>query len=130
MNDYSSGMPCLICFDNLVTWRNELPKNKAKTLTVTLACCPSHQRVTHSKPHRNKNSFFSELISICWFFQVNGIDLSQATHLQARQALKQLYPICRLAVYREKSDDAAGLAEKEGLFSQTLLHVARANHKA
>ena len=45
--------------------------------------------------------------------QVNGVDLSQASHLQARQALKQLYPICRLAVYREKSDDS-NLFEKEG----------------
>ena len=45
--------------------------------------------------------------------QVNGVDLSQASHLQARQALKQLYPICRLAVYREKSDES-NLFEKEG----------------
>ncbi|PAA92173.1 hypothetical protein BOX15_Mlig014573g1, partial [Macrostomum lignano] len=33
--------------------------------------------------------------------EVNGVDLTQATHCQAKRALSQLTPFCRLSVYRE-----------------------------
>ena len=45
--------------------------------------------------------------------QVNGIDLTQATHLEAKLALQQTYPICRLLVFREKADETTNI-EREG----------------
>ena len=45
--------------------------------------------------------------------EVNGIDLTNVTHLEARDALLQPYPICRMSVYREKSESQC-LQEKEG----------------
>ena len=45
--------------------------------------------------------------------EVNGIDLTNATHSEAREALKQPYPVYRLTVYREKSETACP-AQKQG----------------
>lgn len=45
---------------------------------------------------------------------MNGVDLTQASHLEARQALRQPYPICRLTVYREKAEETTTPIEKEG----------------
>ncbi|XP_013397282.1 E3 ubiquitin-protein ligase LNX isoform X3 [Lingula anatina] len=51
--------------------------------------------------------------------EVNGEDLTLATHAQARQALKTLYPICRLTVYREKAEESQPI-EKEEILRVTL----------
>ncbi|CAH1785423.1 unnamed protein product, partial [Owenia fusiformis] len=45
--------------------------------------------------------------------EVNGEDLTQATHTQARKALELLYSICRLTVYREKSEDNSPIEKEE-----------------
>lgn len=45
--------------------------------------------------------------------EVNGIDLTNATHSEAREAIKQPYPICHLTVYREKAETNCSL-EKQG----------------
>ena len=50
--------------------------------------------------------------------EVNGIDLTNATHAEAREALKQLYPVFRLSVYREKSESACSV-QKQGESSTT-----------
>ena len=49
---------------------------------------------------------------IILIFQVNGIDLTQATHSEAKQALQQNYPVCRLLVFREKAEEHC--LEQEG----------------
>ena len=45
---------------------------------------------------------------------MNGIHLLGVTHAEAKQALKQLYAICRLTVYREYNDEQAALDQTEG----------------
>jgi len=45
--------------------------------------------------------------------QVNGEDLSQVTHYQARKVLSQVSEVCRLTVYREKAEEERPI-EKEG----------------
>ena len=45
--------------------------------------------------------------------EVNGEDLTQATHYHAQQVLGHYYPVCRLTVYREKAEDNRPI-EKEG----------------
>ncbi|XP_064635883.1 ligand of Numb protein X 2-like isoform X3 [Lineus longissimus] len=54
--------------------------------------------------------------------EVNGEDLTQATHEEARSALSQLYPICRLTIYREKADECHPI-EKEEIIRITLKKV-------
>ena len=46
-------------------------------------------------------------------FQVNGEDLTQATHHQAVAILAQFFPVCRLTVYRERAEENRPI-EKEG----------------
>lgn len=46
---------------------------------------------------------------------MNGEDLTQATHSQAKRALSQLNPTCKLTVYREKAEESLPI-EKEGKF--------------
>lgn len=45
--------------------------------------------------------------------QVNGEDLTMATHYEAQQALCYYSPLCRLTVYREKAEEVRPI-EKEG----------------
>lgn len=45
--------------------------------------------------------------------QVNGDDLTQASHYHAHQALTNFLPVCRLTVYRERAEDSRPI-EKEG----------------
>ena len=45
--------------------------------------------------------------------EVNGLDLSTATHSEAKRGLSQIYPICRLTVYRERAEEHCPI-EKEG----------------
>ncbi|ESO97584.1 hypothetical protein LOTGIDRAFT_103997 [Lottia gigantea] len=45
--------------------------------------------------------------------EVNGEDLTQASHYQAKSALYQYYPVCRLTVYRERAEESRPI-EKEG----------------
>ena len=47
------------------------------------------------------------------FSQVNGEDLTQASHYRAQQVLAHYFPVCRLTVYREKAEDNRPI-EKEG----------------
>lgn len=51
--------------------------------------------------------------------EVNGEDLTLASHAQARQALKATYSICRLTVYREKAEESQPI-EKEEILRVTL----------
>jgi len=52
--------------------------------------------------------------TVLFYLQVNGEDLTQATHYQAQQALAHYYPVCRLTVYREKAEENRPI-EKEGM---------------
>ena len=52
--------------------------------------------------------------TVLFYLQVNGEDLTQATHYQAQQALAHYYPVCRLTVYREKAEENRPI-EKEGI---------------
>ena len=45
--------------------------------------------------------------------EVNGLDLTNATHLEARDALMQPYPVYRVALYRERAETQC-YQEKEG----------------
>ncbi|XP_060078546.1 E3 ubiquitin-protein ligase LNX-like [Ylistrum balloti] len=54
--------------------------------------------------------------------EVNGEDLTQATHYQAQQLLGQYYPVCRLTVYREKAEESRPI-EKEEILKITLNKV-------
>ena len=45
---------------------------------------------------------------------MNGVPLLEVPHSEARQTLKQLYAICRLTVYREKTEDHAVIDQSEG----------------
>ena len=47
-------------------------------------------------------------------FQLNGNSLLGVSHGEAKHALKQLYAICRLTVYRERNDEQAALDQQEG----------------
>ncbi|XP_071120941.1 ligand of Numb protein X 2-like isoform X2 [Mytilus edulis] len=51
--------------------------------------------------------------------EVNGEDLTQATHYHAQQALSQYYPVCRVTVYREKAEENRPI-EKEEILKITL----------
>lgn len=51
--------------------------------------------------------------------EVNGEDLTQATHYQAQQALSHYYPVCRVTVYREKAEENRPI-EKEEILKITL----------
>ena len=45
--------------------------------------------------------------------EVNGFDLTNATHLETRDALMQPYPVYRISLYRERADNQS-FQEKEG----------------
>lgn len=51
--------------------------------------------------------------------EVNGIDLTNAVHSEAREALQQPYPVCRLTVYREKAE--SNQSEKEGIIKKMII---------
>jgi len=52
--------------------------------------------------------------------QVNGDDLTQASHYHAHQALTNFLPVCRLTVYREKAEDSRPI-EKEGKVTRVVI---------
>ncbi|KAK6191471.1 hypothetical protein SNE40_003152 [Patella caerulea] len=54
--------------------------------------------------------------------EVNGEDLTQATHYLAKKALYQYYPVCRLTVYRERAEENRPI-EKEEILKITLNKV-------
>ncbi|XP_041365381.1 ligand of Numb protein X 2-like isoform X2 [Gigantopelta aegis] len=54
--------------------------------------------------------------------EVNGEDLTQATHYQSRNALAQYFPVCRLTVYRERAEEVRPI-EKEEILKITLNKV-------
>ncbi|XP_076451152.1 ligand of Numb protein X 2-like [Babylonia areolata] len=57
--------------------------------------------------------------------EVNGDDLTQATHYHAHQALTSCLPVCRLTVYRERAEDSRPI-EKEEILKITLMkHKSR-----
>lgn len=62
------------------------------------------------------------LLSGDQILEVNGEDLTQAPHYQARSALSHYYPVCRLTVYREKVDEDRPI-EKEEILKITLQKV-------
>ncbi|XP_074659859.1 ligand of Numb protein X 2-like isoform X1 [Tubulanus polymorphus] len=45
--------------------------------------------------------------------EVNGVDLTQASHEDAKRSLSQMYPICRLTVYREKAEENHPIEKEE-----------------
>ncbi|CAG5128988.1 unnamed protein product, partial [Candidula unifasciata] len=47
--------------------------------------------------------------------EVNGEDLTQATHHQAVATLAQFFPVCRLTVYRERAEDSRPIEKEETL---------------
>lgn len=51
--------------------------------------------------------------------EVNGEDLTQASHYHARKALGHYFPVCRLTVYREKAEEERPI-EKEEILRVTL----------
>lgn len=51
--------------------------------------------------------------------EVNGEDLTMATHYEAQQALCYYSPLCRLTVYREKAEEVRPI-EKEEILKITL----------
>ncbi|XP_013087370.2 ligand of Numb protein X 2-like isoform X2 [Biomphalaria glabrata] len=51
--------------------------------------------------------------------EVNGEDLTQATHHQAVAILAQFFPVCRLTVYRERAEESRPI-EKEEILKITL----------
>lgn len=51
--------------------------------------------------------------------EVNGEDLTQATHHQAVVILAQFFPVCRLTVYRERAEENRPI-EKEEILKITL----------
>uniref|UniRef100_A0A0B7A5U4 RING-type E3 ubiquitin transferase n=1 Tax=Arion vulgaris TaxID=1028688 RepID=A0A0B7A5U4_9EUPU len=51
--------------------------------------------------------------------EVNGEDLTQATHNQAVAILAQFFPVCRLTVYRERAEENRPI-EKEEILKITL----------
>lgn len=51
--------------------------------------------------------------------EVNGEDLTQATHQQAVSILAQFFPVCRLTVYRERTEECRPI-EKEEILKITL----------
>jgi hypothetical protein len=56
------------------------------------------------------------IVCYTWYlglFQVNGEDLTQASHYRAQQVLGHYFPVCRLTVYREKAEENRPI-EKEG----------------
>lgn len=52
--------------------------------------------------------------------EVNGEDLTQATHYFARKILNHFLPVCRLTVYREKAEEDRPI-EKEEILKITLM---------
>ncbi|XP_025084827.1 ligand of Numb protein X 2-like isoform X2 [Pomacea canaliculata] len=52
--------------------------------------------------------------------EVNGDDLTQASHYHAHQALTNFLPVCRLTVYRERAEDSRPI-EKEEILKITLM---------
>nr|XP_022322951.1 ligand of Numb protein X 2-like isoform X3 [Crassostrea virginica] len=54
--------------------------------------------------------------------EVNGEDLTQASHYRAQQVLAHYFPVCRLTVYREKAEDNRPI-EKEEILKITLNKV-------
>ena len=50
---------------------------------------------------------------------MNGVDLTQATHHQAKRALNQILPAIQLTVYRDKSARNQPI-EKEDIIRVTL----------
>ncbi|XP_059172082.1 E3 ubiquitin-protein ligase LNX-like [Physella acuta] len=54
--------------------------------------------------------------------EVNGEDLTQATHHQAVAILAQFFPVCRLTVYRERAEESRPI-EKEEILKITLSKV-------
>ena len=54
--------------------------------------------------------------------EVNGDDLTQASHYHAHQALTNCLPVCRLTVYRERAEDSRPI-EKEEILKINLQKV-------
>ncbi|XP_061182672.1 ligand of Numb protein X 2-like isoform X2 [Saccostrea echinata] len=54
--------------------------------------------------------------------EVNGEDLTQASHYKAQQLLGHYYPVCRLTLYREKAEENRPI-EKEEILKITLNKV-------
>ncbi|KAL3842316.1 hypothetical protein ACJMK2_020346 [Sinanodonta woodiana] len=54
--------------------------------------------------------------------EVNGEDLTQATHYHAKKALCHYFPVCRLTLYREKAEENTPI-EKEEILKITLTKV-------
>jgi len=52
--------------------------------------------------------------------QVNGVDLTQATHFQARKAFSQPIPMIQMIVYRDSSARNRPI-EKENIMRITLV---------
>lgn len=65
---------------------------------------------------------FNPKLYFCIYQQVNGLDLTNATHQEAKEALSQVYPICRLTVYREKAEEPAAV-DKEGQVKGQLCNL-------
>ena len=51
------------------------------------------------------------------------MDLTQATHLEAKEALQRTYPICRLLVFREKADEATSIEQEGKLFEKKRIRL-------
>ncbi|CAG5115068.1 unnamed protein product [Candidula unifasciata] len=61
----------------------------------------------------------NRLIAGDQILEVNGEDLTQATHQQAVAILAQFFPVCRLTVYRERAEETRPI-EKEEILKITL----------
>lgn len=59
------------------------------------------------------------LVSGDQVLEVNGEDLTQATHHQATTILATYFPVCRLTVYRERAEESRPI-EKEEILKITL----------
>ena len=87
-------------------------------LGLMKAChCQAYEAVTGIKVVQVSTTVHG--VTMC-VEQVNGDDLTQASHYHAYQALTNCLPVCRLTVYRERAEDSRPI-EKEGQCSSNFV---------
>lgn len=77
--------------------------------------------MNHNSLYEITSDDFPSLIIDCFGFrQVNGVDLTQATHYQAKRAFNQIVPLIKMTVYRD-STARNNPIEKEDIIKITLI---------
>ena len=69
----------------------------------------------------SKSALKSQFTNISLIYpQVNGVDLTQATHFQAKKAFNQVVPVLKMTVYRDSSARNRPI-EKEDIMKITIV---------